>query len=294
MNILLIGTVKLSRSCLSTMIKNNYLPAGVVTKSASSFNADYAPMNDICEEYSIPYIYADDVNAEVIYNWILNIKPDVILCIGWSQLLSAKILSIPPLGTIGYHPACLPNNRGRHPVIWALVLGLKQTGSTFFMMDEGADSGDIISQTLIDIYESDNAESLYEKIDYTARNQLIRILQDLQQNRLRRQKQDETISNYWRKRSKKDGEIDWRMSSTAIHNLVRALYRPYPGASVLVNGREYKIWKTEICREVIDVNIEPGKIISCDRNRVLVKTYDGALYLVEHSIETSLEKGSYL
>ena len=65
---------------------------------------------------------------------------------GWSRIIGKELLAVPPKGIVGYHPAALPANRGRHPIIWALALGLKETASTFFFMDNGADSGPIISQ----------------------------------------------------------------------------------------------------------------------------------------------------
>ena len=78
--------------------------------------------------------------------------------------MKSKILSIPKLGTIGFHPAELPANRGRHPIIWALVLGLKKTASTFFYIDEGIDSGPIIMQSAIQIDQNETENSLSEKI----------------------------------------------------------------------------------------------------------------------------------
>ena len=76
------------------------------------------------------------------------------------------------MGIVGYHPAALPSNRGRHPLIWALVLGLTETASTFFFMDEGADSGDILDQRPVSILPSDDAKSLYERISQVAISQI--------------------------------------------------------------------------------------------------------------------------
>ena len=71
-----------------------------------------------------------DNEAEQI-SFITEKSPDVIYCFGWSHILSKKILKLPPYGVVGFHPAELPNNRGRHPIVWALFLGLKKTASTF-------------------------------------------------------------------------------------------------------------------------------------------------------------------
>ena len=95
---------------------------------------------------NIPVRYTPNINSEEVIGWISNLAPDVIFCFGWSGLLKKELLQIPPMGVIGYHPTALPKNRGRHPITWALNLGLKETASTFFFMDDGIDSGDILSQ----------------------------------------------------------------------------------------------------------------------------------------------------
>ena len=82
------------------------------------------------------------------------------------------MLTLPSLGLVGYHPALLPQNRGRHPIIWALALGLEETGSTFFFMDEGADTGDILSQRRVPITPEDDAGTLYDKLTTTALDQI--------------------------------------------------------------------------------------------------------------------------
>ena len=112
-----------------------------------------------------------------------------------------NILSIPNLGVVGYHPSELPLNKGRHPIIWALVLGLKKTGSTF-LMNEGADTGDIISQRKLNIKKSDDAESLYTKLVEISKRQLNEIIHDLKNDSLVITPQIKT-GNFWRKRSKK-------------------------------------------------------------------------------------------
>ena len=84
--------------------------------------------------------------AKANNKWIQDLNPDLIFCLGWSSLLKRSTLDIPKFGVIGYHPSLLPKNKGRHPIIWALALGLKETGSTFFLMNEGVDTGKIINQ----------------------------------------------------------------------------------------------------------------------------------------------------
>ena len=165
MRVFFIGTVEFSRNMIETLIEIPQAQViGVATKSASNFNADHSDLSVIAVQEGIPFRYVNNVNDAETLDWIKSLKPDVVYCFGWSSLIKRDLLELTELGVIGYHPAKLPNNRGRHPLIWALVLGLKETASTFFKMDAGADSGRILSQVSIEIEPEDNAQSLYKKM----------------------------------------------------------------------------------------------------------------------------------
>lgn len=123
------------RNVFKKLIEINAEVVGVVTKKESVFNADFVDLGDMCEENHIDCLYVKNINTEEAKDYMRQRKPDLVLCLGWSQILDQEILSIPSKGCIGFHPAQLPYNRGRHPLIWALVLGLRRTASTLFLMD---------------------------------------------------------------------------------------------------------------------------------------------------------------
>ena len=122
----------------------------------------------------------ENINEEKVYKFIENIQPEIAFCFGWSQLIKDNIIKKIPQGIIGFHPAALPKNRGRHPIIWALVLGLQETASTFFMMDASADTGDIVSQKIVKISYEDDAATLYQKIMTIACEQVVELWEQLQ------------------------------------------------------------------------------------------------------------------
>ena len=168
-------------------------------------------------------------------NLVLNIA-----LVGWSKLIPEPMLSSFKHGIIGYHPASLPANRGRYPLISALSLGLDLTSSTFFKLESGADNGYICNQVDIKITDKDDASSLYKKILDLIPLQLAKIVDSLLNGRIIFLEQDDSLSNSWRKRTSKDGLIDWRMSSKNIYNLVRSLTKLYPGAHFMLDGKEVK------------------------------------------------------
>src|SRR5690606_14558084 len=113
---------------------------------------------------------------------------------------------------VGYHPTQLPYNRGRHPIIWTIVLGLRQTASTFFMITDEADAGDILSQETINVSSNDDANTLYKKLITVGETQIIELTNQFINNTVQPRKQDAALATTWRKRSKQDSKIDWRMS----------------------------------------------------------------------------------
>lgn len=294
MKLVFIGCVEFSFNIFKKLLDLRDIEiVGVITRKESPFNADFRSLESLAADAGIPCFLVEGNIQSAVIDWLKNMKIDVIYCFGWSYLLGSEILKIPRLGVVGYHPAALPKNRGRHPVIWTLALGLKETASTFFFMDEGADSGDIISQRFLLIEDSDDALSLYHKLTLIAYDQIEQITRELVSGNYTRITQDHFKANYWRKRTKRDGEIDWRMSARSVYNLVRALTHPYIGAHCVYKGTEVKVWKTEIVDEGFD-NIEPGKVLNIDDLHFVVKCGQGAIRLLEHEFIVLPEKGSYL
>lgn len=295
MRILFVGSVIFSAKVLEHLLSLDAHVVGIATLKSSSFNSDFFSLANIAKKYSIPCQTLDDINSSQSVDWIASLRPDIIFCFGWSRLLSNEILNISPLGVVGFHPSKLPLNRGRHPLIWSLVLGLHETASTFFFMDQGADSGDILSQVTIPITYEDNAQSLYNKVVDSALEQVTDFLPKLKSRSFTVQPQDDTLSNYWRKRSFPDGIIDWRMSSLSIYNLVRGLTYPYFGAQFYYQGSEIKVWKASVS-DCGNNNDEPGKILQVNPTSVIVKTGDKSIELLDTTpaLNNFDFKGKYL
>lgn len=262
MRILFVGCVESSYILLQSLLEHKKEIVGVITKKEAGLNADYKDLSVLCLNYGIDYKYISNINDEEVIRYVREKNADIIYCFGWSQIIKKELLEITPMGVIGFHPAALPNNRGRHPIIWALALGLNETASTFFKMDEGADTGDIVSQVKIPICESDYAADLYENIMCAAKKQVLEFTENLENGSCRTISQKKQKGNTWRKRGRRDGIIDWRMGSSAIYNLIRALSHPYIGAEFEYKEKYYKVWKSEIVKSDGKYqNIEPGRII---------------------------------
>lgn len=283
MKVLFIGCVESSYILLEKLINAKAEIVGVITKEKSKYNADFMDLTPLCIENNIKKIYVDNINEEKSMNFVKETKPDIAFCFGWSQLIKEEFINLIPHGIVGFHPAELPNNRGRHPIIWALVLGLEQTASSFFMIDKNADTGDIISQKKVTIQYEDDAASLYSKIMSVAEEQVVEILKQFENCSVCRVRQYPKEGNSWRKRTIRDGQIDFRMSNKSIYNLVRGLTHPYVGAHFMYGEDYVKVWKVvEVFQEGYE-NIEPGKILRVNEDGSFeVKSGDAIIKIVDY------------
>ena len=166
MNIIFIGGVKFSRDLLESILENNWSISSVFSydNSKKKFYSDFASFEEITTRFNVKHFKVDNINDKKNIEIIKEIKPDLILVMGWSQLLKNDILKIPKLGVIGSHPTELPKYRGRAPIPWSILKGLKESALTFFYIDEGTDDGDIIDQRKFKITDNDDATSIYNKI----------------------------------------------------------------------------------------------------------------------------------
>lgn len=298
MKIGFIGCVESSYKALETLLSlksEGIEVVAVVTKPKSAVNSDFVDLTPLCQENAIPFHYEVLKDRQDSLTFLAQYKPDVIYCFGWSYLLDNEMLQLAPHGAIGYHPAPLPKARGRHPIIWALALGLDKTASTFFLMDEGADSGAILSQQVVTIKPEDDARSLYDKLLIIASDQILDFSKALANGEAVFHPQDDSQATYWRKRSRKDGLIDWRMQANSIHSLVRALVPPYPGAECIYDETPHVVIKTSLVEKDFSKLIEPGCILQVDDDRFLIKCGgSSALWVYEQRLAKIIKIGDYL
>jgi methionyl-tRNA formyltransferase len=301
MRIVFVGAVEFSRHCLEETLKNGGNVVAVITiaKEKAKLHSDYTDLSSTAQKYHLPVYRVKNINDPEGIELIRSLKPDVIFVFGWSQLISKPILGIPSVGCIGTHPALLPRNRGRHPIIWALREGLQESGLTFFYLDEGSDSGDLLWQKSFSISLDDDAGTLYEKIKLLATEAIREFLPQLERGTAPRIPQDHSQATYWRKRTEKDGEINWASPAMDIYNLIRALARPYVGAHTFLVGGKVVIWRARFPEKPLPAsacNADPGTVFGQSDGRFDVRCRDGYLTIVEYeSVEGAvLEVGSRL
>lgn len=279
MRIAFVGAVDFSRSCLEEIFRQGGNVVAVVSLNSANArrHSDYVDLAPLAEARGVPVIRVSNINDPDALAALRATKPDVIFIFGWSQIVGPEFRAIAPC--IGTHPALLPRNRGRHPIVWALVHDLPESGLTFFYIDEGVDSGDILWQRPFRITDADDAGTLLARVADLAREAIGEFLPRLERGTAPRIPQDHALANYWRKRSAADGEIPWEATTRGCFNLIRALARPYPGAHTGLDGEKVIVWRSRPASD--SGNAEAGTILQQTRDGWLVKTGNGALEILE-------------
>ena len=236
----------------------------------------------------VPVLCVRQVNEPRCVNWLRGLAPDLLLVIGWTQLLREQLLSIPRIACLGFHASLLPRYRGRAPINWALINGEHETGNTMMVLEPGADEGDIVAQRRIAITEDDDCRTLYEKVGATEVDMLAEVLPQIRQGILPRRKQDSTRATVMPKRRPEDGGLDWAWSTRALFDWVRALTHPYPGAFCRLGDRKLWVWKTERSAERFSGE-PPGRIVHDEAGWPLAATSDGWLRLLRVQLEGGIE-----
>lgn len=283
--IIFVGAVELSCVGLDELLRQGVKPALVVTlhPDLDGRHSDFANLAKLAAAHDVPVQFVRNINESSLMQRLIDLKPDYMFVIGWSQLIKPELLFLPARGSIGFHFAKLPKNRGRAAVPWVILNRETETGVTLMQLDEGIDSGDIVAQRTITIAADERARTLYDKICAGLRDMMREVGNELKQGRsLRATPQDHAQATYLAKRTADDGWIDWTCSAEEIHRLIRAVGKPYPGAFTVYRGGKLTIWEARLLKSFNHIGTT-GQILARVDDAVVIqcgKGWIGAL-LVE-------------
>lgn len=284
LKVIVIGAVNSTKMLLEEMLNCNIEIAMVFSldEKVSENVSGYYPLHEFAEQNGISYKKYIKINDEINIQIMEEIKPEYIFAIGFSQLISKKILDIPKFGVIGCHPSDLPRYRGRAVIVWQMLLGVKESKVTMFMIDEGIDSGDIIDQEPYHIGEDDYAYDVLEKSHAALRKLYQRVLPAIADGTYILRKQEEFQATYCLKRTPEDGIIDWSSSGRKILRLIRAVSKPYPGAFTFYDGKDKLVcWKAHL-EENKKYYGFPGQIAYIKENNIGIILNDRLLVIEEY------------
>jgi len=235
--------------CLSVLLAHGVDVALVVThRDNPKETIWFDSVQKLAELHGIPVITPDNPNTPEIVEQIRALQPDFFFSFYYREMLKRELLEIPKQGALNMHGSLLPKYRGRVPVNWAIIRGEAETGATLHYMTEKPDNGDIVAQQAVPILPNDTAHEVFQKVTVAAEIALNNVLPALLAGTARAEKQDLSKGAYFGGRKAEDGVIDWSQSALEIHNLVRAVAPPYPGAMTTLMGKPVRILQTLVTK----------------------------------------------
>lgn len=279
MKIVFMGTPDFAVNVLQGLI-DNYDVVGVVSQPDKRIGRHQVltntPVKELALKYDIPVFQPIKIRED--YEDILNLNPDLIVTCAYGQIIPKAILDYPRLGCINVHASLLPKLRGGAPIHKAIIDDYGTTGVTIMYMDVKMDSGDIISQREVKILDSDNLESLHDKLSEVGTSLLLDTLPSIIDGSNSRTKQNEDEVTYAYNIKREEEHIDFSKTSREVFNLIRGLC-PVPSSNAIIDEKEMKIYKSTISSK--NYNGEYGEIVDITKEGIVVKTGDAAIILTE-------------
>jgi len=233
--------------CLKTLLSGGVEVPLVVTVPDDPHERQwYASVAATARNYGLRVIAPADASTAELGQTVAALQPDFVFSFYYRAMLGAPLLSAARCGALNMHGSLLPKYRGRAPVNWAILRGERETGATLHYMVERADAGDIVDAQAVPILIDDDAREVFAKVTVAAETVLARTLPALLAGNAPRRPQPLLAGEYFGRRRPEDGRIDWTRPALDVHNLVRAVAPPFPGAFGMVGGERWEIHRTRL------------------------------------------------
>ncbi len=277
MRILFFGDGAWSTNSLQRLVQEKWQLLGVVVRAKPSAST----LLEAAESLGLPIFQPAKVNDPDFVTQVAALRPDLNLSVSYDQILRRPILNIAPKGFVNFHAGRLPYYRGRSVINWAIINGETEIGLTAHYMDEGIDTGDIVLQRTLPIGWTDTYGDVLHRVTAAFPDLVSDTVKLILASKVKRVRQSHLVGTYFHKRKAGDEWLDWSDTSRNLHNKVRAITRPGPGARTLLDGETVTIWQAFYDRSWPSYIGTPGQIVSHSSGQgVQVKTGDATL-LVE-------------
>jgi len=247
---------------------------------------DLEPALTWAKEHRILILRQGNEKEDGLRDAITILEADIGVICSYPLRIPENIISIPPLGIINIHGGKLPQYRGPHVLQWAIINGDKEVGITLHYIDKDFDSGDVVATTKLYIRQNEDAAKIYKRMIAADARLLSRCWQGLTDGTAKRLPQDARKATYWRRRYPQDGLINWADSAKDIHNLIRALVKPWPGAFSYIDGNKVVINKSVV---IAKEDVEKSK-----KKGIIITTGDGLLLVTQATIRQQRYNGRQL
>ncbi len=234
-------------NCLKVLLAAGIQVDLVVThQDDPNENVWFGSVANLCAEKNIPYITPSANELVYLIPQLQSLAPDYIFSFYYRHMIAAELLACAKIAALNMHGSLLPKYRGRAPVNWAILHGETQTGATLHVMQAKPDAGDIVGQSSVQIGPDENATEVFAKVSEAAVQVIYQVLPELMLGKVPKKPNELEKGSYFGGRKPTDGKIHWNQTANQIHNLVRAVAPPYPGAFTDWQGQQMIVARTSL------------------------------------------------
>lgn len=249
MKIVFMGTPEFAAAALEALIRAGHEITAVVTQpdkpKGRGRQMQFPPVKECAIQHGLRVLQPVKIKTPEAVAELKQIEADIFVVAAFGQILSSEILHMPRFGCVNIHASLLPKYRGAAPIQWAILNGETQTGVTIMQMDEGLDTGDMLTKVVVPIADHDTGDSLHDKLMEAGAKLIVDTLVLIEQGKVVPEKQTDEESCYASRLSKELGRIDWTKSAKELARLVRGL-NSWPGSYTTFRNKILKIWEAEV------------------------------------------------
>lgn len=287
MKVVFMGTPDFSVGALEALVKAGHEVTAVVTQpdrqKGRSLEMSFSPVKECALRYELPVFQPEKIKTAEAVEVLRGYEADIFVVAAFGQILSKEILEMPKYGCINIHASLLPKYRGAAPIQWAILNGDAITGVTIMQMNEGLDTGDILTTKEVEISAEETGESLFDKLAIAGAELLIETLPEIEKGTLTPIKQEEEKASHVRMLTKEMGKIDWEKEAIVLERLVRGM-NSWPSAYCRLRNKNMKVWRAAVLEE--DTDARPGEIVNVTKDALYIQTGKGQLVLQEVQLES--------
>lgn len=275
------GTPEFAVPSLDILIKNKYDVVAVVT-SPDSYGGRggkqliESSIKKYAVEHRIPVLQPTNLKAAGFIEQLKSFEADLQVVVAF-RMLPEVVWNMPPLGTFNLHGSLLPKYRGAAPINHAIIQGETETGVTSFKLKHEIDTGDVLLQKKVPVYEVDDAGTLHDRMMNAGAEVVLETVKRIESGKYFFLKQDDTLATKAPKIFHETCKIDFKKPVDQVYNFIRGL-SPYPGAWCVLEGKEIKLLKTKK-RMSTDDN-EAGTIVTDHKKLLEIKCSDGYIQII--------------
>ena len=286
MKVVFMGTPDFAVGALEALVEAGHEVVAVVTQpdkpKGRGKEMQQTPVKACALKHNIEVFQPVKIKTPEAVEVLKGYGADLFVVAAFGQILSKEILDMPKYGCVNIHASLLPKYRGAAPIQWAILDGEKETGVTIMQMNEGLDTGDMLTKVIVPIEDTDTGESLFDKLAEAGAKLLIETIPLIEAGSVKPEPQDDSLSTYAKMIKKEMGFIDWKKDAVVLERLVRGM-NSWPSAYTHFNGKTLKVWETEV--EKGKHNAEPGTVVEVTKESIKVQTGQDLLVLKQIQLE---------